>query len=145
MERQDYLIPPTEYMFVVAPRTPLALYLEEARKLLLYYPEILDLIRQDLEAHAVKKKRLRIEDKRWEHQNSGSLHEGQSTHAPITAQDLVLKTGRPRMAPEICYYFLAVRGFAGGVKGLDSRTLFMESTSVQLLLAEAGIKNCCIH
>ncbi|CAM2008844.1 transposase [Acanthopleuribacter pedis] len=140
MERQDYLIPPAEYLCVVAPRTPLARYLEEARKLLLHYPGILELIRADLDAHALKKKKLRIADKQWEHQAAGILPGAHAQSEQPSTQSLELKIGRPRMAPEVCYYFLAVRGFAGGVKGLDARNLFMESTSIQLLLAEAGVK-----
>lgn len=140
MERQEHLIPPAEYLCVVAPRTPLAQYLEEARKLLFHYPEILELIRADLDEHALEKKRLRVADKQWEHQDAGTLPGEHPRPEPLCEQSLALKTGRPRMEPEICYYFLAVRGFVGGVKGLDARNLFLESTSIQLILAEAGVK-----
>lgn len=140
MEQQPHLIQPAEYMFVVAPRTELAKFIEEARKLLLLYPEIIELIQTDLNTHAANKKRLRLADKQWEHQNVGGLHEGGMEQDPITDQDLTLGKGRPRMSPELCYFFMVIRGFAGRVKGLDALTLFMESTSVQLVLAEAGIK-----
>lgn len=33
-----------------------------------------------------------------------------------------------------------IRGYAGGIKSSDAQTLFLESTSVQLVLSEAGIK-----
>lgn len=140
MEHQDYLIPPAEYLFMVAPRTPLCEFLEEARKLVGLFPEILEAIHRDLERYALEKKKLRVADKAWTQQSAPLLPGCSLPNSSQLLSTLTLQKGRPRMDPRIVYLFMMVRGFAGGVKGLDARNLFMESLSVELILREAGIK-----
>jgi hypothetical protein len=137
---QPHLIHPMEYMFVVAPDSDLARFIEEARRLPLREPHILELIDSDLDVHAQEKKRLRLEDRRWEDDQHAYLPSQETQRRPIDGEILALKPGRPRMSAEICYLFLMIRGYTGGIKSFDARNLFLESTSVQLVLAEAGIK-----
>jgi len=133
-----HLISPKELMWVVPPKSNLSRFIEEARRLLLREPTILERIDHDLDSHAKAKKRLRLADRRWRHQQHACLpgHD----YEPLPDQvDLTLQQGRPRMTAEVCYFFLMLRGYTGGVKDGETQDLFFESTSIQLVLAEAGI------
>jgi len=138
--QQPHLISPKGFLFVVPPKSRLSRFLEEARRLLQREPRILERIDRDLDAHGLAKKRLRLADRRWRHQQHAFL----PGHAPEPQPEpeetkLTLQKGRPRMAAEVCYLFLMLRGYTGGVKDDAILDLFFESTSIQLVLAEAGI------
>jgi len=134
-----HLISPKEFMWVVPPRSNLSRFIEEARRLLQREPSILERIDHDLDSHAKAKKRLRLADRRWKHQQHACLP-GHDPEPLPEERDLTLQQGRPRMTAEICYLFLMLRGYTGGVKDGDTQDLFFESTSLQLVLAEADIK-----
>ncbi len=138
---QLHLISPKEFMFVVPPKSNLSRFIEEARRLLQREPRILERIDRDLDVHGLAKKRLRLADRRWRHQQHAFI----PGHTPVSQPkpeetELTLGQGRPRMAAEICYLFLMLRGYTGGVKDETTLDLFFESTSIQLVLAQAGIK-----
>lgn len=138
--KQLHLIPPMEYLFAVAPNTQFARFIEEARRLALREPHILELINSDLDKHALAKKKLRLKDRQWEEDQHEYLVGQDVARSMTDNKEMSLKTGRPRMPSEICYLFLMIRGYVGGIKSLDAKTLFLESRSVQLVLEEAGIQ-----
>lgn len=133
-----YVISPHAYLFVMPPNSELTRFIEQVLRLVAYEPQILSLIQKDLERHGLEKKSRRLADRQWHDSQSGYLLELEPAE-PSELKATRLQTGRPRMTPRACFLFLMLRGYLGGFKTSTSRTLFEESTSIRLVLAEEGV------
>lgn len=122
-------------------------YLEEVYRLGAASPELLAAIDADLDLHGQRKKALRIADAQWNEAQRQRLCTPEGVPiAPITpvtvlrAESLHLEVGRPRTAASVVYMFLAGRGYFGGFKSAMATTLMLESVTLRVFLANAGLK-----
>ncbi len=116
-------------------------FLREAHQLVLGSLDILAAIDADLDLHGQRKKTLRVADARWN--DAQRQHLPEIDLLPITAvaaESLVLGVGRPRTAAYVVYLFLAGRGFFGGFKSAQATTLLLESVTLRVFLANAGLE-----
>jgi len=91
------------------PRTELSDILEISIELADIFPEILEMIKADLTAHGIEKKKKRLKDRAWILKH-GELP-GFETDGYTEPEDLQLETGRDRtMTPVITYIFIMLRG-----------------------------------
>lgn len=100
---------------------------------------ILDSIDADLNLHGQRKKALRILDEQWVEAKTKPLPAIEPMTTVVTAESLVLETGRPRTNAYVVYLFLVGRGFFGGFKSADTTTLLLESMSLRVFLANQGM------
>ncbi len=116
-------------------------FLQEVHGLAVGFPAILDAIDADLDLHGQGKKALRIADAQW---NKARMERLPTIEiVPITAvavESLLLGVGRPRTAAYVVYLFLAGRGFFGGFKSAPATTLLLESVTLRVFLANAGLE-----
>jgi hypothetical protein len=106
------------------------------------HPEVREGVASDLEAGALKEKRLRQEDRAFELAHSAAPL-FPDADAPVAASKPVataLLSGRPRTPPVVVYIAALASGFTGSAYGADSRTLLVESTSLHCLLDNLGYK-----
>lgn len=114
--------------------------LDEALSLLARSPEILSRIEADQDAVAKAKKKIRRADQRWQAAQTLPLPSLSVEAAPLgDAESLSLQQGRPRMAPEVVYVFLVLRGYLGSISDHDARDRLLDSTTVQLYLRNRGV------
>lgn len=114
-------------------------FLHEAHQLVAGDPAILDFIDADLDLHGQRKKALRIQDALWTEARNQSLPSIERLPRSVTAESLILGTGRPRTNAYVIYLFLAGRGFIGGFKSADATTLMLESVTLQVFLRNHGL------
>tara|TARA_Y100000031_G_scaffold89374_1_gene98343 strand:- start:308 stop:1816 length:1509 start_codon:yes stop_codon:yes gene_type:complete len=107
--------------------------LDEALSLLAHDPTILSRIEADQDAVARAKKKVRQADQTL------SLPGLCVAEAPACEPDrLSLQQGRPRMAPEMVYVFMVLRGYLGSICDREARDRLMDSTTVQMYLSSRG-------
>ena len=135
----SYKLPPATCLFLTVPKSSLAKFLEEARYLIMFRPDILKAIDQDLDQHALTKKESRLKDRQWIYENQATLP-GLTIDIRKRLSKPSLQPGRPRMRAESTFFFwmLCVYG-GGGVKSRRTRDLILESKSVELFLQEQNI------
>jgi len=88
------------------PDVDFAEVLTDADKFMQSPPYILELIEDDLDAHARKKKKLRIRDRNWELKQrfKEEGREGELDIEPISEEEISLEEGRPRTSA--CMVFI---------------------------------------
>ena len=129
------MLRPANLLFLEVPESDFADFLSKTDEFIDRYPEILDAIEADLDAHGKEEKKGRLEDKRWEKgQCSGSLPGMEPQWQEIRAEDLTLLQGRPRMPAAVVFMFMMIRAYAGGAASRDARDLVCESMTVHLIL-----------
>ena len=117
--------------------TKMAKVLKEAKELVEKFPEIIIRIKDDQVTHGKQEKLPRVLDKRWESdQTLPLLLENMlpQVDAELTAEDLELQIGRPRLKPEVIYLFLALRGCYGSVCSQSSWDRFSDSLTLRYYL-----------
>lgn len=121
-------------LFITIPATKLIEIFESAIELLHFRPEILEKINEDQDKLAKKKKKLRLEDKRY-YQNKNTGLAGISTEEnEIDAGALELETGRTRMLPQVLFLFMMVRGYFGSVTSKESVQRMLDSSTLYAVL-----------
>src|ERR1019366_9007237 len=95
----------------------------QAHSLVEREPEILQRIEADLEGAAQEKKRLRLLDQQWVEGQTRDLPTVQFKSQPLTAAELKLGEGRPRLSAYLVFIFLMIRGYSGGFKTHAARVL----------------------
>ncbi|PIE51486.1 hypothetical protein CSA37_11570, partial [Candidatus Fermentibacteria bacterium] len=101
-------------LFRIEMDVPLADFIQCGIEALQMDPGILDGIRQDLDQHALEKKRKRLADAEWKRKQTGSF-DLECTVMPSGRHEQSLGCGRPRMSPEEVYLFILLRGYFGSV------------------------------
>lgn len=116
------------------PDTDFRDYLDEVDELIGFSPEIVAEIEKDLDAHAKKKKHMRLEDRKFFESQTGDLPQLNVTECTILAEELELAVGRPRMSGYAVYLFLMLRGFLGSLTSKPARRFLRESMSLHAFL-----------
>ncbi len=132
---------PVPLLFLRAPsESDFFTFLDEAHRIVAGEPTILAAIDADLDLHGQRKKALRIQDEQWNQGRNQALPTLDRVPATVPAEALQLGVGRPRTEAYVVYIFLCGRGFFGGFKSSDATTLVLESTTLQVLLSNQGVR-----
>ena len=126
-------------LFLPVPDTDFRDFLEEVDQLLRFAPEIVTAIEGDLDAHALAKKKLRLEDRKFFESRTEDLPDLDIEEDELLSEDLTLAVGRPRMVGEAVYVFLMLRGFLGSLSTKQSRRFLCESMSLYGWLQSRGL------
>lgn len=121
-------------LFLVAPNTDFHDFLGEIDDLVQFYPEILKSIDRDLDHYAKEKKKLRLADRVFFHENTPELPQFQLEPGIQNWDYLELETGRPRMSAYLVYVFLMIRGYKDSVTSKEAFTFMKESMSLHVFL-----------
>jgi IS5 family transposase len=121
-------------LILPVPDTDFRDYLDEVDELVRFAPEIVEEIEKDLDRHARKKKRLRLEDRKFFESQTGDLPELDITERNMLAEELDLAVGRTRMPGYSVYLFLMLRGFLGSLTSKPARRFLRESMSLHACL-----------
>jgi hypothetical protein len=114
-------------------------FLKEAHAIIQKSPSILEAVDKDLDAHALRKKAVRIADAEWLDQHSPSLP-GMPEAAPVPDEPMVLLNGRPRTPAYVVVIALLLRGYSGaGFKTADVTSLMAESITLRVFFANLGL------
>jgi len=124
---------------LAVPDTDFRDFLDEVAQLLRFAPEILTAIDGDLDAHALVKKKLRQEDRKFFESQTADLPELEVEQTEVSGADLALGVGRPRMPAEAVFVFLMLRGFLGSLSTKQSRRFLHESMSLYGWLQGRGL------
>ena len=119
-------IPWSGNLILPVPDTDFRDYLDEVDELAGFAPEIAGRIEEDLDAHARKKKRMRLEDRKYFESQTGDLPQLDITECDILAGELDLAVGRTRMSAYAVYLFLMLRGFLGSLTSKTARRVLRE-------------------
>ena len=126
-------------LFLPVPDTDFREFMDEVAQLLRFAPEIITAIEGDLDANALAKKKLRLEDRRFFENRTKDLPELEIKESEPSNDDLSLEIGRPRMPAETVYVFLMLRGFLGSLSTKQSRRFLRESMSLYGWLQSRGL------
>lgn len=131
----------TNQLFSYAPCTTLKEIIENALNLLNFKPEILKRIEADEDTLALKKKKMRLEDKRYYESKNANLFQTTDTNKEgIDEKDLTLEVGRPRMRSIVAYIFMMVRGYFSSVTDNESIERMTDSTTLNIALQSLNTK-----
>jgi len=126
-------------LFLPLPDTDFRDYLDEIEKLAKSMPEIIASIEKDLNVHARKEKKIRLEDKKYFASRTVDLPKLDIREQNLLAEELNLAVGRPRMPGYAVYVFLMVRGFLGSLTSQPARRFLRESMSLYGFLQNRGL------
>ena len=104
-----------------------------------FAPEIIEAIEDDLDAHALAKKKLRMEDRKFFESQTEDFPELGIEDIELDGAALRLGVGRPRMPAEAAYVFLMLRGFLGSLSTKQARRFLRESMSLYGWLQSRGL------
>jgi IS5 family transposase len=126
-------------LFLPVPDTDFRDLVEETRKLSELHPEILSSIEADQDAHALKKKELRLADKKFIAEQTSPLPQlDLQTDNPVRAPGL--EQGRPRLPAESLLIFMMIRGYLGSVSDQKAYMFLCESMSLNDFLHNRGLQ-----
>jgi len=131
-----------------SPITPLVLgpvdsdlyaFLEEAHALIQQSPALVEAVERDLDAHALRKKAIRVADAKWLSNRMEPLP-GMGEPAQDPDKPLVLMQGRPRTSGYVVLIALVLRGYSGaGFKSADVTSTMAESITLRVFFSNLGI------
>jgi hypothetical protein len=132
---------PVPTLFLTPADSDLRELLEQAHALIESCPTLIDLVEADLDAHALRKKALRVADGQWLSSRNLPLPGVVSDSSAPPSKPLVLLPGRPRTPGYVVLMSLLLRGYLGaGFKACESTSLMQESITLQILFANLGLK-----
>lgn len=127
-------------LFLAPVGSDLQVFLKEAHALIESFPELLSAIEADLDAHALRKKALRVADAQWLAQRTGRLA-GMEELVQDRGGPSELQQGRPRTSAYVVLIALLLRGFQGaGFKDCDVTSSMLESVTLQVFFTNLGLK-----
>ena len=127
-------------LFLPVPDTDFHDFLDEVDELARFAPEIIASIEKDLDTEAQRKKRLRLEDRKFIESFTEDFQELNIEEREFLTEELELSAGRPRMPANAVYVFLMIRGFLGSLTSKQARRFLRESISLYGYLQEQGLK-----
>ncbi len=128
-------------LFLAAANSDLLMFLKEAHALLSGAPTLVQRVEADLDAHGRNKKAMRLADKEWIAKQTAPLPGIALAAAEVDPAKLILEQGRPRTPAYVVALVLLLRGYFGaGFKSWDGATMMLESTSLQVLFANLGLR-----
>ena len=126
-------------LFLPLPDTDFCEYLDEIEELAKSAPEIIVSIEKDLDVHARKEKKIRLEDRKFFESHTADLPKLDIRDRNLLAEELNLAVGRPRMPGYAVYVFLMARGFLGSLTSQPARRFLYESMSLYGFLQNRGM------
>ena len=120
------------------PDTDFSRLVAEAFSLAECEPRILEMIDRDRDAHAIQKKKERLEDHSWLMGHGARLAGFDVTEDKGWADNLDLSAGRPRMPAILVFIFILIRGYLGGFKDRKTASMLSESKTLEIVLANLG-------
>jgi len=126
-------------LFLPVPDTNFRDFLEESLKLINFCPEILLCIEADQDAHALKKKALRLADQLFFADQTAPLP-GLCVEPKDALGPSGLDVGRPRLPAKCLLVFLMIRGYLGSVSDQKAYMFLRESMTVHEFLHSQGLK-----
>ena len=115
-------------------------FLVEVHRFILSYPELLDLVEADLDAHALRKKVARVADAQWLANQTLPLPSVLGHFSASHSQPLALLQGRPRTSGFVVLMAILLRGYFGsGFKSHDSTSLIHESITLRVIFLNLGM------
>lgn len=128
-------------LFIDPAQSALRELLEQAHEVIVRFPELLERVDADLDAHALDKKALRVADGRWRARQGESLPGLHCAAEPLDPGSLLLEVGRPRTPAYAVLMALFLRGYQGeGFKARDTRSLQAESITLRTMFANMGVR-----
>jgi len=127
-------------LILPVPDTDFRDYLDGVDELGGFAPEIVEEIEKDLDTHARKKKRLRLEDRKFFEAQTADLPKLDITECGLGTEKLTLEAGRPRMSGYAVFVFMMLRGFLGSLSSKPARRFLLESMSLDDFLRSRGVK-----
>jgi hypothetical protein len=115
-------------------------FLEEIHAFIMQFPDLLEAVDKDLDAHALRKKALREADKQWLARRTATLP---GLTDPVHQPDspLQLEQGRPRTSAYMVLIAMLLRGFLGaGFKSADVTCFMRESITLRVLCTNLGVQ-----
>ena len=124
------------------PDTDLRDFLDEVDELVSFAPQIIEKIEQNLDSHALKKKRLREQDREFFQNQTAKLPELDLPERDPSAgpSPPALQEGRPRMSAAAVFLYMMLRGFLGSLTSKSARRMILESISLDDYLHRHGLK-----
>ena len=126
-------------LFLPVPDTNFRELIAETLKLIKFCPEILKSIEADQEAHALRKKELRLADQRFYAEQTAPLP-GLCPEPEHAVGPSGLDVGRPRLPAESLLVFLMVRGYLGSVSDQKAYMFLRESMTLHEFLHARGLR-----
>ncbi len=125
--------------FFTPVRSDFSAFLHDITSFWWRHHEVQVAVEQDLDAGALKDKRLRQEDRAFELARCAPLFPDADAEAlkPFASR---LLTGRPRTPALVVFIAAMATGFTGSAYAAASRTLLLESVSLHALLGDLGYK-----
>jgi hypothetical protein len=125
---------------LVPPDSLLHAFLLETHSLLSRFPALLALVEADLDADALRKKALRLQDAQWIDNHTLPLPTI-VTPPPSAPAPLSLQQGRPRTPAYVVFFALLLRGFlSAGFKARPVASQLQESISLHVFFANLSLK-----
>lgn len=134
------ILKPLNLLFMEVPDSDFGRFLDQIDRFISRYPEILNSIEEDLDSHGRKKKKWRLEDKRWKQRAECAEIEGAEHWPEIDPEDLQLEQGRERMPADVVFMFMMIRAYVGGAASRDFQDLVRGSITVQMMLRHHDMK-----
>ena len=119
-------------LFRIEMNVPIADFIQCGFEALQIEPGILVSIKEDLDKHALEKKKKRLADAEWIRKQTGSL-DLQCTVTSSRKHDQSLGFGRPRISPEEVYLFMILRGYLDSVTDMVACERIRDSITVRAL------------
>ena len=126
-------------LFLPVPDTNFRDLLAETLKLVKFDPVILISIEADQDAHALKKKELRLADQKYFAEQTALLP-GVCPETELSTGPSGLDVGRPRLSAESLLVFLIIRGYLGSVSDQKAYMFLRESMTLHEFLHARGQK-----
>jgi IS5 family transposase len=115
-------------------------FLEESHLLIQEFPSLLQAVEKDLDAHALRKKTVRVADAQWLANRTLPLS-GVPEPAKEPDHPLVLNQGRPRTPAYVVLVALLLRGYCGaGFKSAEVTSAMQESITLRVFFTNLGLQ-----
>jgi len=131
--------PPISNLFLPVPDTDFRDFMDEVEELARFAPGIITAVEADLDAHARRKKKLRLEDRKFFESQTEDFPVLGIEAGELSSEALTLEAGRPRLTADAVYMFLLLRGFLGSLSTKQSRRFLRESMSLYDWLQRRGL------
>jgi hypothetical protein len=145
IHKHDPELPPSPFspiapLLLVPVDSDLYAFLEEAHALIQQFPSLIEAVENDLDAHGLRKKAVRVADTQWHANRTASLPD-MLEPAQGPEKPLVLGQGRPRTSGYVVLIATLLRGFCGaGFKSAEVTSTMLESITLHVFFTNLGVK-----
>lgn len=131
---------PISSLFLAPADSDLYAFLDESHALFRQFPSLIDDVEKDLDAHALRKKAVRVADAEWFANRMPYLPD-MPVACQVPDKPMVLLQGRPRTSGFLVLIAMLLRGHSGaGFKSAEVTSVMSESITLRVLFANLGVK-----